>query len=235
MILLLGACKKSDNLLLNTEELSFDQTQKEISDLTQSSSKASGLEEALKYQTELYVYDEEKENYVLYNVSSDDEDYLNQFIQSHVLSLHIIKEIPKDSGNNLSIAKGKEGSEDDEIQHAIVFIPIEENIPDGALGYEVNINKKDSRYSSGPGPEPGYTNMIQFQSALNGAIVINNSNLPGLVEVWVKPSLFGLWQLGFVNILNPTGMANFYKVSYKLRVQINYNLGASNYTVGFYN
>lgn len=220
---------------------SIDKTYASSSDINKklSLSKDNGselLSEVKKYQKELTVFDETKTYSVTFNVSSDNEDYLNQYIAFQTLKIEVLKQVEPNQPADNTPNSEEDTNEDITSTNSISNVLISTNLPSDAVGFKLNINCKKTRYSSGGGAESGYAEMMEFFTLANGIITTNNSGASGLVEKYAKKYSISTWSNKGADILNGWGQQqNFCIKNFnRIKVQINYNNGLNNYNVTFY-
>lgn len=230
-----AACnKKTDyNAINDSKPETTDINQK----LTLSKENGSELLSKVKqFQRKLTVYDETKTYSVTFNVSSDNEDYLNQYISSQTMKLEVLKEVESNLPVDNTPITAENTSDDIASTNSISNILLSTNLPSDAVGFKLYINCKKTRISSGGGAESGFTEMMEFMTLANGIITTNNSGASGLVEKWARKRSYSSWSNKGSDILNGWGQQQNFCIKdfNRIKVQINYNNGLNNYNVTFY-
>ena len=194
------------------------------------------LSEVKQFQRKLTVYDETKTYSVTFNVSSDNEDYLNQYISSQTMKLEVLKEVESNLPVDNTPISAENTIDDIASTNSISNILLSTNLPSDAVGFKLNINCKKTRISSGGGAESGFTEMMEFMTLANGIITTNNSGASGLVEKWARKRSYSSWSNKGSDILNGWGQQQNFCIKdfNRIKVQINYNNGLNNYNVTFY-
>jgi hypothetical protein len=196
------------------------------------------MSDAKKYQEEVTVYDISKKYYINFNISSDNYDYLKEYIKNMNYSIDVLY-IDNRTVSNIDIVHedNVESSSKSNTTNSITHILVKSSLPNNALGFTLNTSMKKTRASSGSGAEFGFTGMNEYPTLANGITTTNN--LPwtetGRVEKWSKKrSYSNYWFKGDALVGGSNYIDNFcIKDHYRIKVQIHFTLH-NNYGISFW-
>jgi hypothetical protein len=193
------------------------------------------LSEANTYQKEITVYDVTNTYSVKFNVSSNDEKYLTQYLSSQTLTIVVLMSQASDV-SNVNVDENPSNISIVQTTNSIQNILLSTNLPNDAAGFKLNIRPKTTRYNSSFGSaEGGYQNVMEFTTLANGILTTNNSGATGMVEQWAKKYSYSSWNLKGVGNVSNGSQYNFCIKNFnRIKVQINYNNSLNNYNVTFY-